>query len=305
MKRRWFLLVGLILGVAAGLLYAWQLNPVEYYDTYPPLMRSDFRMDWIRMVALAHAGGMDLERAQVLLHDLSGNEIETVLADALDEAVAEGRDVVVLQRVAQLASAYGLDTTAVRIYTEEVAVTQPSLATPLPTPAETPAATPTPTSSVTPTPTPLQQITLVLPTATPTPEDAITATLPIPTLAPPRYVIIGTVTTCAPEPRIAVSVTQEVTVTVRGREQWEIQGLPGVEVWLLWTEGADRAVTGLRPGMGLGYADFLVEPGQTYNLYIESPTGAPVAVVNTGDCGAGEEDAWTSWLVILKVTGGE
>lgn len=40
----------------------------------------------------------------------------------------------------------------------------------------------------------------------------------------------------------------------------------GVEVWLLWEDGADRAVTGLKPQYGAGYADFDVERGVRYSI---------------------------------------
>ena len=64
------------------------------------------------------------------------------------------------------------------------------------------------------------------------------------------------------------------------------------------------AFTGLRPAQGLGYADFNVEPEHSYNLYIETPTGAPVATLKTAACTAtGEGDRWQSWLIILQATG--
>ncbi|MDY0020188.1 MAG: hypothetical protein RBT47_09320, partial [Anaerolineae bacterium] len=71
------------------------------------------------------------------------------------------------------------------------------------------------------------------------------------------------------------------------------------EVWLLWEGEADRAVTGLRPAQGLGYADFLVESGKTYNLYIGSPTGVPLATLDIEPC---ESDSGTSWLVQVHAT---
>ncbi len=50
-------------------------------------------------------------------------------------------------------------------------------------------------------------------------------------------------------------------------------------------------MTGLRPAQGLGYADFLVDPGKTYNLYIGSPTGVPLATLDIAPC---ESDSGTS-----------
>ena len=67
--------MGVALGLAAGLIYTWGIQPVEFYDTYPPLMREDFRADWIRMTALAYAYDGDLERAHLRLQRLAPEEI--------------------------------------------------------------------------------------------------------------------------------------------------------------------------------------------------------------------------------------
>lgn len=291
-----WLLVGLALGLAAGLVYTWVLNPVEFYDTYPPLMREDFRRDWIRMTGLAYGNDGDLERARLRLKDLSRGEIQDALAQTLDAAVDSGRPLPALRRLAALARDYGVDSAAVRIYTAE----EVRLPTPAPTSTATPSPTVTPTAiAPTPTPTPMG------PTATATPEPILTpiphVILPTPTPLPPPYAITQTLESCLPEPHIAVSLTQNITITVRGREQRQVVGLPGREVWLLWPGGADRAFTGLRPAQGLGYADFVVEPQQSYNLYIETPTGAPLATLQVAPCVTAEgENGWSAWLVILK-----
>jgi hypothetical protein len=106
---------------------------------------------------------------------------------------------------------------------------------------------------------------------------------------------------------ITVTVAEEITRTVRGDKRLERVGLPGVEVWLLWEEGADHAVTGFRPNLGLGYADFEVVPEQTYNLYLEAPIGIPIASLNVRRCmNADGALAWTGWgLLVLKQEGGD
>lgn len=294
MRRPWILLaVGLALGLAAGLIYTWVLHPVEFYDTYPPLMREDFRSDWIRMTGLAYGSDGDLARAHLRLQSLSRDEIQRALAQTLDAAVTSGRPLPALQRLAALAREYGVESAAVRIYTSEEVLLPPT--PPTHTPTATPAA-PTPTATALP--------------STSTPEPTLTqiphVILPTPTPLPPPYSITQTLESCLPEPRIAISLTRSLTVTVRGREQRQIVGLPGREIWLLWPGGADRAFTGLRPAQGLGYADFVVEPQQTYNLYIQTPTGAPVATLKVEACAVGEgSGGWSSWLLIVKANGNE
>lgn len=291
---KWFM-VGLVLGLALGLVYTWVLDPVEFYDTYPPLMREDFRRDWIYMTGLAYGREGDLARAKLRLKDLARAEIQNTLAQTLDIAVASGRPLPVLRRLAALARDYGVDSAAVRIYTAE------EVLLPSPTPTVTPTATPSIPPS---TPTPTFSLATVTPEPAQTPIPYVI--LPTPTPLPPPYLITQTLESCLRNPRIAISLTQSITVTVRGREERRVVGVPGREIWLLWPGGADRAFTGLRPAQGLGYADFVVAPQQIYNLYIEMPTGAPLATLGVTSCRTTEgTDGWRSWLIILKATGND
>ena len=41
----------ILIGVAAGLLYGWVVNPVEYIDTTPDTLRVDYQSDYVLMVA--------------------------------------------------------------------------------------------------------------------------------------------------------------------------------------------------------------------------------------------------------------
>lgn len=70
-------------------------------------------------------------------------------------------------------------------------------------------------------------------------------------------------------------------------------GVPGVEVWLTWNEGADRAVTGLKPDQGLGYADFNAEPDTVYAISV-GDVGMPVVTgLELEACPPGEDGGET------------
>ena len=58
------LVIGLVLGVATGLIYGWIISPVEYINTAPDSLRADYRTDYVLMVAQAYAVEDDLELAQ-------------------------------------------------------------------------------------------------------------------------------------------------------------------------------------------------------------------------------------------------
>jgi hypothetical protein len=46
------------------------------------------------------------------------------------------------------------------------------------------------------------------------------------------------------------------------------QPVPGVEVIVIWDEGQDHFFTGLKPELGLGYGDFLMEEGVSYAVQL-------------------------------------
>ena len=76
----------------------------------------------------------------------------------------------------------------------------------------------------------------------------------------------------------------------------------GVEVWLMWPGGADRAVTGLKPQEGVGYADFDVEWGVNYSLGT-SELGRPlVTALRLEPCPASEGAGPMigSWRIVLQ-----
>jgi len=283
MKAWGVLIVGLILGLAAGLLYTWVISPPEYYDTYPPLLEKSYRADWIQMTVLAYGAEGNWNRTQLRLQGLPEAEIRPIAATALDQAVAAGRPLVMLQRMAKLAAFYGIDTPAVHIYTGADST------------APTPAPTPT-TQAIPPTiaPTP----TAAAPTNTPLPAPTLTNGTPIAT-ALNEFHIVSQTLTCTSSAHIAVSLVLSHTITVRRREEVEWLPLPGREIWLLWEDGADRAVTGFNPEMGLGYADFTVAPGRVYKLYIDVPSGAPISTLQVEPCTADEGEGWISRLLVF------
>lgn len=283
MKHWGVLIVGLVLGLAAGLLYTWVISPPEYYDTYPPLLDRPYRSEWIQMTVLAYGAEGNWNRTQLRLQGLPEAEIRPIAASVLDQAVASGRPLIILQRIAKLAASYGVDTPAVDIYTGEDSTA--------PTPA------PTATSQTIP-PTPTPTATTIPPTNTPLPVPTITTTTAIsPSLS--AFHIVSQTLTCTNSPQIAVSLMLSHTITVRRRAEIEWLPLPGREVWLLWEDGADRAVTGFNPEMGLGYADFTVAPGRVYRLYIDVPRGAPVSTIQVEPCTSSEGEGWISRSLVL------
>jgi len=124
-----------------------------------------------------------------------------------------------------------------------------ALAQDLGAPSPTPPAGPTATAAGTATRT-------RTPTITPTPLPTRT---PTPTRGAP-FVLTEQEQVCdesLPGPLIQVIVLDAAE-----------QPVPGVEVVVIWDEGQDHFFTGLKPELGLGYGDFLMDPGVSYAVQL-------------------------------------
>jgi hypothetical protein len=64
------------------------------------------------------------------------------------------------------------------------------------------------------------------------------------------------------DPRIGESQTQINILNAAGA------GIPGVEILVVWDRGQDRFYTGLKPELGMGYADFTMTDGVVYSLQV-------------------------------------
>ena len=96
------LLGGVALGLAIGLAYSWLIDPVELYNTTPPVLRIDYRHDWIRLAALGY-----VEKEGANVHN---NRAQTYLERGeYEKALAEYRRALEMEpRASRLWSNYGM-----------------------------------------------------------------------------------------------------------------------------------------------------------------------------------------------------
>jgi hypothetical protein len=78
-----YLLTGLVLGIALGLIYAWIISPAAVVDTKPDSLQASSKDQYRSQIALAFVSTGDLVRASARL-DLLGDEnpCQSVLAQA-------------------------------------------------------------------------------------------------------------------------------------------------------------------------------------------------------------------------------
>ena len=161
-------ILGLVAGVALGLLLGWVVWPVEVVDTSIADLAPEHKDEYVLMVASAYVCDGDLEKAEARLAQLDVPNVKGRLSAQIDSYIAEGRDESDIQALAALADALGVTSPNMLAY----------LATDTPVPTDTPLPTPTPIPTDTPT------ATSVPPTETPTPLPTETAE-PTETAAPP------------------------------------------------------------------------------------------------------------------------
>jgi hypothetical protein len=269
MRRLWAPIgLGFILGVIAGLYYAWVLNPVEYVDTAPHSLREDFKGDYLALIASAYVGTGDIDRAITrlgLLPEVGTSGRVSALAEQRQAGGYPASEGHALMQLAAVLTGAPLATPSPGVHPSH---------TPAPA-AITTASTPTPTrrSSLTSTPTRFQTPT---PTATP---------------AGP-FQLLSREQVCDPE------LTQPlIQVLVRDAAG---DAIPGVQVTVLWDTGEDTFYTGLKPEIGAGYADFGMRADLTYALQIAGGSGV-IRDLQVTDCAAADGESYAgTWQLIFQ-----
>ena len=243
----WGLVIGLLVGIGGGLIYAWAINPVVEFDTEPWQLRKEDREYYTVAIALAFAGDSDLNRAIDRMRSLQGQNVSIdIFQQMADTACELARGNYVdsnsgLNAIRRMMTFYQLQGRAgcaenliPAVALEATTVVQIDL----PTPTLLPPATKTPT------PISLSQV-------SPTPPRII-----VPTSAPRRDFVLANVSTFCDS---SISGVIEVFVQDFGGV-----GLPGLPVRVRWDDGEDVFFTGLKPERGPAYADFQMEAGKGY-----------------------------------------
>ena len=206
-------------GLVAGLVYAWGLAPVAYYNAAPGSLDPQHKLVYLALVGDLYATEGDLERAKVRLSELGVEPDGSTLAGSIEQYLDHGGRTEQVGNLARLALDLGVTGGVLSVFD----------------------ATPQPTIPVISDATPLP------PTPSATPVEL-------------TFRLIERTATCAPAGLIG-----RIIVRVRDTEG---SGMPGVKVAVSWTTGQDRFYTGLRPGLGPGYADLQMTQGVEYEVSV-------------------------------------
>ncbi|MCB9452738.1 MAG: hypothetical protein H6672_14970 [Anaerolineaceae bacterium] len=279
------LVLGLLIGIGGGLYYAWGIDPRVEFDTEPWQLSKADRDNYMVAIALDYAADGDLNRAiQRLLvinkNSPNGDPIQALANAACDLATtgyvdsSSGLNAIrAMMTFYQLQGRSGCADNLIPVSTAGPNVVQIDLPTP----------TPMPPASKTPTP----------PGAAPA--TATRSANIVPTSPPQRdFTLVNVTTDCS----AALSGLIEVFV-----QDFNGEGVPGIEVRVRWSEGEDRFFTGLKPERGPAYADFQMEPDKGYTVELPGRSDPSQQLVARTCTTASGEEAIILYRVVFRPTG--
>jgi hypothetical protein len=291
-----YLITGLVIGAIGGLLFAWLITPVQYTNTSPAALRADFKDQYRAMIALAYTANGDLVRARARLALLRDADPSRILAAQAQQTLAKGGTLQEARSLGQLANALGQAPQGAppTLASQVPSVTIPALPASPTLPPITGQITPLESTPIITTTVDLNSMTFALNTPLPTTTSLyqiqpITSGTPLPTLtatATPGapFALEGREQLCASQPLIQV-----IALDAAG------QPVPGVEIIIAWDNGEERFFTGLKPELGVGYADFSMSTGITYTLRL-AEGGQSIADLATRPCKSADGvSAWQAW----------
>ena len=263
----WYLLTGLIIGIILGIVYTRYLQPVEYIDTSPALLRRDFKDQYRLLIAAAYTANGDLVRAKARLELLKDPDIFRALSEQAQRTLAENGSSLEARSLGLLAIALGHSPPGPALVVTQAAQTPTSASSP-PTPVDLNAPSPAASDN-----------------------SALKTTVPIENSPSPEgpFTLLNLEKKCdqnLPAPLIQVQVTDRSD-----------QPVSGVLVIVNWTGGEERFYTGLKPEQSLGYADYILDPALVYSLRVGA-SGEPVSDLTAAECeSSGGDRFWGAWLL--------
>ena len=238
------LMIGLILGLAGALYYAWIAEPVTFTEASPARLRDNFKQEYILLISQSYEADGNWELAQERLAALGEADAGQVIVDQLEANLRDSRPSSELHSLAVLARQVGVNSPVVDVFSPPPTPILSALATSQSTPT-VPDVEPSPVFAGT-----------RLATSTPSPSST-PSPIPSPTQVP-AYRLLSQEQVCDPfGPATRIEV-----ITVDSF----LEPLPGAEVLVSWEGGRDHFFTGYKPELGLGYGDVNINPDIGYDL---------------------------------------
>ncbi len=268
-RGNWYLLTGLFLGLIVGIVYTWVISPISQVDTHPNLLRDDYKDIYRSLISRAYRANINLPRAEARLELIGDQEPALALAAQAQRFLAENEDNEMALILANLSSVLQSANKPVPTFPQPTSTPAPenSNGSNGNTNQNTGESTPSPTNGI------------------------ISSPTPSPTDSPP-FILQDSSPIC--DPTMGESLIQVIATDGSG------EGVPGVTLEIsLGIDPTEVFFTGLKPELGLGYADFSAEPGLTYQLEIPE-SGLVITDIEVPTCQTESEDSyWGSWEIYI------
>ena len=274
-RGNWYLLTALILGLTLGLIYSWVISPVSQVDTHPDSLRTDYKDTYRLLISRAYLANNNLPRAEARLELIGDEEPALALAAQAQRFLAEGGDQEMAKILANLSAS--LQSFAALENTPDPEEESPS-------PAESDGNQTQESEEINNSGDASEG------DVTPT-EEIIKSPTPEPTESPP-FILQDSSPIC--DPTLGESLIQVIATDGAG------DGIPGIPLQIsLGVDPKETFYTGLKPELGLGYADYSAEPGLTYQLEIPD-SGLIITDIEVPTClNESEESYWGSWEIYI------
>jgi hypothetical protein len=251
MKNTLWACLGVLLGFAIGVGYAWVIHPADLQGSTPDALRAEYRGEYLLLIASSYQTTGDIHRARNRLAAFPGLDAAQI-ASLAQQVAASGGGEQTARDLAALALALGQQTA-------------------LPGPSETPmrtiaVGTVLPASSAEPT---------IAFTISPLPSPAQQTAIPSPAVAD-RFRLESKETVC----ENSENRKPQIQIWLKSAEG---KGIPGLEFFVRWNGGSGRMVTGMKPDVDPGYADYEIDPGLLYEVSLGDGT-FKVSGLQAPDC---------------------
>ena len=89
-RRIWFFLLTIIIGISAGLVYGWVINPLNHAEVTPGSLRMDYKTDYVLMVSEIYHEDQDTSKAASDLAFLGEKDTPSLVEQAVTYAAQIG-----------------------------------------------------------------------------------------------------------------------------------------------------------------------------------------------------------------------
>ncbi|OJX38012.1 MAG: hypothetical protein BGO78_08210 [Chloroflexi bacterium 44-23] len=262
----YYLLTGLILGLLFGFGVSFLFFPVRYTNVPPETLQNVDKDQYRLMIASAYQANNDIGRAQARLGILREENVSGLLLQQAQRSERRSDAQLLLKLSQALEKVPEMAETGPPIAQASITLSQSQTNTPL---AGGEMATDQPVRTAT------MEATRIVATRTPFPSPSSVSSLNIP------FRLVEQKTICNP----AYTDTLIQVEVVDKKEK----PISNVRIFVNWDGGQDIFYTGFFPEISIGYADFSMNPQETYSLRV-GEIGEVIQNISAPECqdGAGK-----------------